>query len=148
MSTDIGPKDSTEFSEENEAFNEARLSSLSKALLRISASLDLETVLQETVDGATEVTGAQHGCMVTFDETGAPLEFVASGLSKEQYREFEQWSDGPELFKHLCALSGPERIKDIKKYARKIGINWQFPLSKGCMCSPIRHMGVQVGSFF
>ena len=56
----------------------ARLSALSKALLRISASLDLETVLQEVADGACELTGARCGCIVTVDESGTPGDFVTS----------------------------------------------------------------------
>ena len=46
---------------ENPTSDETRLSTLSKALLRISASLDLETVLREVIDGARALTGAKDG---------------------------------------------------------------------------------------
>ena len=70
----------------------ARLSTLSKALLRISASLDLETVLREVIDGARELTGASYGAIVTIDETKTPQDVVTSGLTEDQCRELEQWS--------------------------------------------------------
>ena len=48
----------------NEAPNE-RLSSLTAAMLRISASLDLKTVLREVVESARALTGARYGAIAT-----------------------------------------------------------------------------------
>ena len=56
-----------------------RRTSLSVAMLRISASLDLETVLREVVESARTLTGARYGAITTIDETGAPKDFVTSG---------------------------------------------------------------------
>ena len=47
-----------------------RISLLCSAILRISASLDPGTVLQEVVDSARALTGAHYGVIVTIDETG------------------------------------------------------------------------------
>ena len=44
---------------ENEALR-ARISALSAASLRINASLDLETVLNEVVESARALTGARY----------------------------------------------------------------------------------------
>ena len=49
-----------------------RISALSTASLRISASLDLETVLREVVESAQSLTGARLGAIATIDEAGAP----------------------------------------------------------------------------
>ena len=46
--------------------------SLSAAMLRISASLDLKTVLREVVESARTLTGARYGAIATIDETGRP----------------------------------------------------------------------------
>ena len=43
-------------------------SRLRAAILRISQSLDLATVLEEAVEGARALTGARVGVMTTFDE--------------------------------------------------------------------------------
>ena len=56
---------------ENEALR-ARISALSAASLRISASLDLETVLNEIVDSTRALTGARFAAIATIDEAGAP----------------------------------------------------------------------------
>ena len=128
--------------------DETRLSALSRALLRISASLDLETVLRETIDGARALTGAQDGCIVTIDENGAPLDFVTSGMTEGEHRELEQWPDAPAMFERLRELRGPFRIADFADYARAMGASWEFMLSRASMCTPIRHLGVHVGTFF
>ncbi len=127
---------------------EPHLSTLGKALLRISASLDLETVLREVIDGARALTGAKDGCIVTIDETGEPQDFVISGMSEEEHRQVEQWSDGQQMFEHLRDLPGPFRIADFATFAQSLGMSWEFMLSRGCMCTPMRHLGVHVGNFF
>ena len=126
----------------------ARLSTLSKALLRISASLDLETVLREVIDGARELTGASYGAIVTIDETKTPQDVVTSGLTEDQCRELEQWSDGLRLFEHLRDLPGPVRIADLATFVRPFGITWDIVPSRVGMSTPMRHLGAQVGNFF
>ena len=67
--------------QEIEALRE-RNSTLSAAILRISATLDLETVLAEVVESARRLTGARYGVIATVDETGAPTrESVFSGFT-------------------------------------------------------------------
>ena len=128
--------------------DETHLSALSNALLRISASLDLETVLRETIDGARALTDARFGCMVTVDEKGATRDFLTSGATDEQHRQLVEWPDGELLFEQLRDLPGPYRIADIGEFARSFGANWNFGMSVSCLCTPIRHLGVHVGNFF
>ena len=64
------------------AAQRARISALSAASLRISASLDPETVLNEVVESARALTGARYGAIATIDEAGPPPggDFVTSGF--------------------------------------------------------------------
>ena len=128
--------------------DDARLSALSKALLRISASLDLETVLQEVADGACELTGARYGCIVTVDESGRPGDFVTSGLTEDDHRRVAEWPDGRRLFEQLRDLPGPFRIADFGAFVRSLGVTWEAVLSSACMSTPLRHLGAHVGNFF
>ena len=57
-----------------------RISKLSAASLRISASLDLDTVLTEVVESARELTGAVYGGISTIGESGQPEDFVSFRL--------------------------------------------------------------------
>ncbi len=126
----------------------ASLSALSKALLRITASLDMETVLQEVADGACELTGARYGCIVTVDESGKPEDFVTSGLTEEDHRRVAEWSDGPRLFEQLRNLPGPFRIADFAAFVRSFGVTWDVVLSRACISTPLRHLDADVGNFF
>ena len=128
--------------------DESRPSSLSKALLRINASLDLETVLREVVGGARELTGARYGCIVTVDETGTSEDFVTSGLTEDEHLRLEEWPEGQLLFEQLRDLPGPFRIADFGAFASSFGVTWDIVPSRACMCTPIRQLGTHVGNFF
>ena len=73
------------------------------ASLRIGASLDLETVLQEVVDSARALTVARAAFIATMDDAGAPEDFFASGITEEQFRSLLEWPDGPRVFEHELA---------------------------------------------
>ena len=132
---------------EHEALR-ARVSALSAASLRISASLDLETVLNEVVDSARALTGARFGAIATIDEAGAPQDFVTSGFTDAEHRCLAEWSDGPRLFEHFRDLPGPIRIADVPAYVRKLGFSTDRLPSKTFQGTPMRHRGVHVGNFY
>ena len=125
-----------------------RVSTLSAALLRISASLDLETVLREIVESARMLTGARYGTIVTIDEKGAPQDFVTSGFTEEEHRRLAQWPDGPRLFEHLRDLAGPLRLSDVPAYVRSLGFSTDRFSSSTFQGTPMRHRGVHVGNFY
>ena len=82
-------------------------SALTAALLRIGASLDLETVLREVLESARVLTGARYGVIATIDEAGQPGDFMSSGITAEEHRNLVEWPDGPKLFAFLRDLPGP-----------------------------------------
>ena len=127
----------------------ARISALSAASLRISASLDLETVLNEVVESARALTGARYGAIATIDEDGAPQDFVTSGFTADEHRNMVEWPDGPRLFEYFRDLPGPLRIPDVPAYIRSLGFSPDDRLpSKTFQGTPMRHRGVHVGNFY
>ncbi|MCY4602499.1 MAG: GAF domain-containing protein [Acidobacteria bacterium] len=132
---------------EHEALRK-RISRLSAAILRISTTLDLETVLAEAVESARELTGARHGAVVTVDETGAPQDYVLAGLTPEQEREAFAWPDHIRLFDRLRELPGPLRVADLPGYFSSLGIAPSRAFSRTLLGTPMRHRGADVGSFF
>ena len=127
----------------------ARISALSAASLHISASLDLETVLNEVVESARALTGARYGAIATIDEDGAPQDFVTSGFTADEHRNMVEWPDGPRLFEYFRDLPGPLRIPDVPAYIRSLGFSPDDRLpSKTFQGTPMRHRGVHVGNFY
>ena len=125
-----------------------RISALSAAILRISASLDLATVLQEIVDSARALTGARYGVIATVDDAGEVQDFVSSGFSPEEHDQLAEWADGPRLFEHLRNLPGPLQIGNLHHYVRSLGFSPDLMVSSTLQGVPMRHRGVQVGNFF
>ncbi len=125
-----------------------RVATLNTAILRINASLDLETVLGEVVESARALTGARWGVIATVNESGAPLDFVFSGFTPEEQRELYTWPDSARLFQHFRGLAGPLRVDDLSAYVRALGIEPAPAFSRTFQGTPMRHRGADVGSFF
>ena len=125
-----------------------RISSLSAAILRISASLDVRTVLREVVDSARALTAARYGLITTVDEAGRPHEFVISGLTPDEERRLLEWPHGLRLFEHLRDLPGPLRLADLPAWIRSLGYSPDLGVSKTLQTTPMRHRGAHVGNFF
>ena len=132
---------------ENETLRE-RISRLSAASVRISASLDLNTVLQEVVDSARALIGARYGAIVTIGEDGQVQDFVTSGITPEEHRQLAAWPDGPRLFEHLRELAAPMRLRDLPSYVRSLGFSSDLMLSMTLLGTSIRNQSAQVGIFF
>ena len=125
-----------------------RVARLSAAVLRVSASLDLDTVLQEAVDSARALTGAGYGAVATVDEAGRPRQFLSSGITPEEHGRLAAWSGGPRLFEHLRDLPSPMRVADVPAYLESLGLATDLLPYKTMQATPMRHRGVYVGSFY
>ena len=121
---------------------------LSRALVRISASLDLDTVLREVVDSARAVTGARFGVITTADEKGLPHRFLTSGIEPENHRRLAVSDDRRLLYEHFRELRRPVRVGDLASYVRTLGIDASVFPGNTLQATPIRHQGVYLGSLF
>ena len=127
---------------------QARITSLCGAILRINASLDLDTVLQEIVDTARALTGATCGVITTIDERNRPRPFISSGLTPDEHRRVADWSEGPQLFEHLRDHPGPLRVADLPVYLRSHGFSTDVLPYKILQGTPIHRHGVYAGGLF
>ena len=140
-------KSPDELRQENETLHE-RISSLSAAILRISESLDLDTVLHEVIEGARALTGARNGVIATVDDAGQPQDFVSSGIPADEHRQLEAWPDGPRLFEHLRDLPSPHRLCNLPAYLRELGFSAELFRWETIQGTAMRHRGVHVGNFY
>ena len=125
-----------------------RASALAAAILGVSESLDLDTVLREIVAGACGLTGARHGIVATVDETGAPGDHVFHGYAPEQERELAEWPGGLRLFAHLHELPAPLRTADLAPYVRDLGLEPPGFAPGAFQGTPVRYRGAAVGYLF
>ena len=127
---------------------EDRVSRLSNAILRISSSLDLDTVLQEVVDSARALAGARYGVITTDDGAGNVQDFVTSGFTPLEKQQMADWTDGPRLLKHFRDLDAPLRVTDLPAYVSALGFSADLMRSATLLGTPIRHRDDYVGNFF
>ena len=125
-----------------------RISRLSVASVRISGTLDLETVLHEVAESARALTGARYGAIVTIGDAGQPQEFVTSGITEDEHRHLAEWPDGPRLFEHFRDLPGALSLSDVPAYVRSLGFSSDRLPYKTFQGTPMRHRGVHVGNFY
>ena len=123
-----------------------RLSRLAAAILRINDNLDYESVLQQVIDSATELTGAQYGTITTFYESGQPDAFLTSGITPGERRRMVDATDIDQYYGYLGTLTEPLRTPDYYDYSESLGMPGPHPLPVGAfLAAPIRHQRVSVG---
>ena len=125
-----------------------RISALGTAILRISATLDVTTVLQEIVDSARALTGSRYGIITTSDKAGQVQDYVSSGLSAEEHEAFAAWPDGPKLWAYFRDLPGPIRLTDLPAFVRSLGYAPDLMSANTFQATPLRHRDEQVGNLF
>ena len=107
------------------------LSRFSKACLRITSMLDLDSVLQEIIDSACTLTGARYGALLTFDESGDVRNLITSGITPEERRQVGDLPKGQGLLGHLNEIAGSLRLTDIAGHARSVGFPKNHPPNSG-----------------
>ena len=125
-----------------------RESAVIAAILRVGASLDLDTVLREALEGARALTGARYGAIYAPTVPDSPVNFVTSGLTPEEHGTLAAWPDGLRLFENLRDLEAPRRLPDLAAFARSLGCS---PLPLPCralLATPMRHRDTPEGGFF
>ena len=134
---------------ENQALRE-RLSRLSQASLRINESLDFDTVLQEVVDSARDLTASRYGAITVLGDAGQKPDFIVSGLTPEEHQGLWEMPQGVCFFEYLSGLTTPLRLANITGYLSALGMGEftpPIPVS-ALLVAPIRHRGVGVGTIY
>ena len=132
---------------ENEALRD-RLSGLSEASLRISRSLDVDTVLQGVIDGACSLTKARYGALVAFDDSGGIETLITSGVTPEERPRFGDFPKGLGLLQYLNEIEGPLRLADIASHPRSVGFPEGHPPMKTFLGTPVLHLGERLGNIY
>ncbi len=136
-----------ELARENAALKE-RIAALCSAMLRVTATLDVDTVLHEIVDCARALSHARYGIIVRTGDGGQALDFITSGVRAEEKRRMADWPDGPKLFNHFASLRSPLRLDDLSSYVRDLGFSTDVVSSRNLQAVPLRHGDTLVGTFF
>ena len=125
-----------------------RLSWLSEASLRISQSLDLDSVLREVVDMAGTLTGARYACLITLNEAGEVEEFLTSGSSPEERQGLLDLPERARLHEYFRDLPEPLAIENVPAHLESLGFAGDILTYKTFLGTPMRYQGAHVGNFY
>ena len=141
------PIKSESLNRENEALHK-RLTGLVEASLRISESIDLDTVLQEVLDSARQLTEARYGALAIFNDSGDADHVIVSGFTEDERCKLWQQPEGPELFRYLNDIQEPLRLVDLARHIKWINLSDEYPPTKTFLGTPMRHRGDRVGNIY
>ncbi len=136
-----------ELSKEIEAVRRS-IGALNAAMLRVSATLDIATVLNEIAVAARRLTGAQYAVITTTDHARQVEDYVMSGLSPEEERQLNEWPERWQVLERLRDLPSPLRVADMPAYLRAAGFTPEPVFIHSFQGARLRHRDVQVGDFF
>ena len=125
-----------------------RISALTAAILRISGSLDVGTVLREIAEAARTLTGARYAVITTVDGAGELEDAVLAGFTPEEERQVVEWSDNLQVFEALRDMPSPVRVSDMAGYVGDLGFSTDGVIIETFQGAPMHHRGEQVGNFF
>ena len=125
-----------------------RIAMLAATSLRLSASLDLSTVLHEVAECARTLIGARIAAIVTIGSSGQPRNFVTAGISADEHRELLDSPDGRQLFEHLRDIPEVLRLSDLSSFAQARGLSVDRLPSSDFLAMSLRHQGMHLGNFF
>jgi signal transduction histidine kinase len=125
-----------------------RLILLSRLSQRVAFSLEIETVFQDVVDSACELTGARYGALGVFDAGGRIEKFITHGLSQEERGRIGMLPEGLGILGWLRDIEEPLRLGDLTKHPRSVGFPHDHPPMKTFLGAPIRHADEKLGNIY
>ena len=127
-----------------------RLTRLSEASLRINEHLDFDSVLQDVVDSAHDLTNARYSGLTVLDGDGRFEAFVSSGLTEPERQQLLEQPQSEQLFRHLNTVDDPLRIDNLTDYTASRGLETLRPpvTVTSLLVAPVRNAGVRMGSLY
>ena len=125
-----------------------RLSKLSEASLRVSETLDVNTVLREVIDNARDLTDARYGALLTYDQSEGIQDFITSGLTEDEIERLNVLPKGLGLLGYMNEMREPLRLAEISSHPKSVGFPENHPPMKTFLGMPIRHRGEHVGNIY
>lgn len=127
---------------------QGRLRGLLQANQRITAQLDLESVLRSIVDAARDLTGAQYAALGIIGDHGGLVRFVHAGMDEEHVRRIGHLPVGEGLLGALIHDPRPIRITEIAADPRSVGFPAGHPEMRDFLGVPVPVRGKVYGNLY
>jgi signal transduction histidine kinase len=126
-----------------------RLRVLVDAGIALSSELSLDALLQQLVETAAQLTGAQYAALGVIDRTGQGLErFLTTGINAETHAAIGDLPRGRGILGVLIRDAEPLRLHDLGDDPRSVGFPAHHPPMKSFLGVPILLRGVAYGNLY
>jgi signal transduction histidine kinase len=126
-----------------------RLRVLVNAGIALSSELSLDALLQQLVETAAQLTGAQYAALGVIDSTGQALErFLTTGVDPETHAEIGDLPRGRGILGVLIRDAQPLRLHDLGEDPRSVGFPAHHPPMRSFLGVPILLRGVAYGNLY
>ena len=125
-----------------------RMHGLLEAVVAISSSLDLESMLRRIVETAVELVDATYGALGVIGSGGSLAEFIPVGLTEEEIRQIDHWPEGHGLLGLLIKDPRPLRLAGISDHAESSGFPAGHPAMRSFLGVPVRVRNEVFGNLY
>ncbi len=146
--TSTEPSTGTARSKSDDQDRNGRLVTLVEACLRVSESLESETVLQRVIDHARCLTNARYGVLIAYNASGEMENILTSGDTNGEFHGVKTPPQGQGLLGYLNEVDGPLRVADIGSHPKSVGLPEGHPPMRTFLGMPIRRDGVHIGNIY
>jgi two-component system, NarL family, sensor histidine kinase DevS len=126
-----------------------RLRVLVNAGIALSSELSLDALLQQLVETAAQLTGAQYAALGVIDRTGQGLErFLTTGIADDVQAAIGDLPRGRGILGVLIRDAEPLRLHDLGDDPRSVGFPANHPPMRSFLGVPILLRGVAYGNLY
>jgi signal transduction histidine kinase len=125
-----------------------RMQAILDACVNITSQLDLATVLQMIADSAREVAGADYAALGLVGKDGLIVQFITSGLTKQQRELIGEPPRGHGLLGVLIRQGKPLRVPKISADPRSCGFPPNHPPMSSLLGVPVEVHNHVVGDLY
>ena len=119
-----------------------------RACLRVTESLEPESILQGIIDAASYLADARYGALITFDESGGIADMASFGMDVAECRTWLELYGGAGVIHFLEQSDGPIRVNDVASRSRDYELPEDRPEFHTFLGSAVRHQGENFGSIY
>ena len=122
--------------------------SLLKAVMTVSAGLDLQKTLERIAQAGADLTGAQYAALGLLSPEGRMIDFVTIGIDEPTRQAIGPLPHGRGVLGHLIAAPHPMRLEDITAHPSSVGFPAHHPPMTTFLGVPIRVRGEVFGNLY
>jgi len=126
-----------------------RLENLIHAGIRLSADLNVGSLLQQIADAARQVIGSRYAALGVMNKAStAVVQFVTSGVTPEEHARIGRLPTDKGILGLLVKETRPLRLRDLQEHPRSVGFPMHHPPMKSFLGVPITGRRGALGSLY